>query len=848
MKSNRLGPLIGIVLLAAALWVVHHEIKTYHLGDILATLHVIPSARLWQALGLTILSYFIMTGYDFLALRYVGRPLSYAKTALASFIGYAFSNNIGLSMIAGASVRFRLYSAWGLNALEIAQVIAFCTITLWLGFLTLGGSVFLVQSPAIPAALHIPLASSRTLGLLFLIPVAGYVLLTFLRKRPFQIKDIELAMPPARLLFPQTIIAIGDWIMAGAVLAVLLPPVATLGFIGFLGIFLLAQMAGLASQVPGGLGIFEAAIMLMLGPFYPVPTILGALLVYRTVYYLLPLVCAAALLGMQELVHRQEYLKAGARIISHWMPAVIPNIMALTTFLAGIILLFSGALPAAHDRIVWMKDIVPLPIIEVSHFLGSIVGVGLLLLARGLQRRLDAAYLLTVTLLGAGIALSLLKGLDYEEALAITLLLLVLLPSHPLFYRKASLTHEMFSRRWFTAAVLIFASSVWLIWFSYRHLEYSNDLWWRFSFAHDAPRSLRAMAGAFAVLFWFGLARLVRPARVIHPPAPADEIERALPLIQHSPNTYANLALLGDKTFFFNEASTAFLMYRTEGRSWIVMGDPIGEPEAWRELLWRFLEVCDEHAGWPVFYEVSASNLPLYLDLGLTVLKLGEEARVHLASFSLEGSARKELRYINRRMEKLDIGFEIIPPTGVPSLLPEMQAVSDVWLQGKNTSEKGFSLGFFQEAYLKYFPIGTVRKDGKLVAFANLWLGADHRELSVDLMRHTDDAPPGIMDYLFIQLMLWGKQEGYQWFNLGMAPLSGLENRPFTPLWNKLGAFLYGHGEYFYNFQGIRQYKDKFLPEWSPRYLASPGGLALPQIITNLTALTAGGIKGVVAK
>ena len=847
MKRKHLGSLFGVTLLVVALAVLHHEIKIYHLRDLLAILHTFPSVRLVQALALTLLSYLIMTGYDFLALRYVGNPLGYAKTALASFIGYAFSNNIGLSMIAGASVRFRLYSAWGLDAIEITKVIAFCTATLWLGFLTLGGVVFLMQPPTVPAALHIPLASAQTLGILFLLPATAYFILGFFRIGPMRFKGIEIEMPPLKLILPQTIISICDWILAGAVLYVLLPP-ATISFPGFLGVFLLAQMAGLASQVPGGLGVFEAAIMLMLSPVFPTPTILGSLLVYRAVYYLLPLICAAALLGAQEVIHRREYLKAGVRVISQWMPLVVPNVLAVMTFLGGIILLFSGALPAAEPRIVWLRDTLPLPVIEISHLLGSIAGVGLLLIARGLQRRLDAAFLLTAGLLACGIVLSLLKGLDYEEAIAITVMLLVLLPSRPFFYRKASLMHEIFSWRWFIAAILVFCSSVWLIWFSYKHIEFSNNLWWRFSFDHDAPRSLRAGAGVFAVLFWFGLARLVRPARAHHPVARKDELERALPIIRESRETYANLALLGDKTLLFNAETSAFLMYRIEGHSWIVMGDPVGKAEAWPELIWQFMETCDEHAGWPVFYEVRAPNLPLYLDLGLTVLKLGEVARVPLPTFSLEGSSRKDLRYIHHRMEKQGVSFTVIPPAEVPALLPEMQAVSDAWLKGKNTSEKGFSLGFFQEEYLRRFTIGTVRKEGRLLAFANLWLGAEHEELSVDLMRHSDDAPAGIMDYLFLSLMLWGKEEGYRWFNLGMAPLSGLENKPFAPLWNKLGAFLYGHGEYFYNFQGIRQFKDKFLPEWRPRYLVSPGGLALPQILTNLTSLISGGIKGVVIR
>ena len=133
------------------------------------------------------------------------------------------------------------------------------------------------------------------------------------------------------------------------------------------------------------------------------------------------------------------------------------------------------------------------------------------------------------------------------------------------------------------------------------------------------------------------------------------------------------------------------------------------------------------------------------------------------------------------------------------------------------------------------------------MAFANLWLSGQE-ELSIDLMRYLPDSPNGLMDFLFIQIMLWGRDQGYQWFNLGMAPLAGLQNRSFAPLWNRFGAMVYGGGETFYNFRGLHQYKDKFNPHWEARYLATPNGLVLPRVLADLTALIAGGMTGVIGK
>jgi len=215
-----MGPSLSVILFAAALWLLHSELRNYHLRDILNALESIPAGRLGAAVGLTVLSYAVMAGYDVLALHYIRQPLPFSKVSLASFISYAFSNNIGMSMIAGASVRYRLYSAWGLSALQITQVVAFCTLTLWLGFFTIGGAVFLIEPLTIPAAIHLPLASLRTLGIVMLTVVLAYGILTAAKKTAIKIHHWEIQLPSARLFVSQLIIAALDWILASLVLFV----------------------------------------------------------------------------------------------------------------------------------------------------------------------------------------------------------------------------------------------------------------------------------------------------------------------------------------------------------------------------------------------------------------------------------------------------------------------------------------------------------------------------------------------------------------------------------------------------------------------------------------------------
>ena len=845
---HSLGPLFGIFLFAVALWILHYELREYHYHDVVRHLAEIPAHQLLLALALTILSYLIMTGYDALALRYIRHPISYGKIALASFIGYAFSNNIGLSMIAGASVRYRLYSAWGLSALETTKVIIFCSLTLWLGFFTIGGIVFLFEPVVIPEALHLPFASVRYLGIIFIMLVVGYLLWSVLRKKPLKIQEWEFPLPSTRLSLIQITIASLDWALAGSVLYALLPATATISFPGFLGIFLLAQFAGMASQIPGGVGVFESVVILLLSPTLPASLIFGSLLAYRAIYYFLPLAVATVLLGSNELLQKRQGVRRIARIFYQSVSGLAPYLFSFTIFAGGAMLLFSGATPAVTWRLEWLTDLLPLPMIEISHFLGSLVGMGLLIVAWGLWRRLDSAYLLTVFLLGAGIVFSLLKGFDYEEAIALAVMLGVLLSCRRYFYRKALIFSERLTSVWFATIVIVLIGSGWLGLFAYKHVEYSNDLWWHFSLYGNAPRFLRAMVGVIGVALFFTMARLLHPASP-NPSLPGQaDLEKVSAIVRESSQTYTNLALLGDKAFLFSQKGNAFIMYNTKGKSWIAMGDPVGPKGEWTELVWLFRDICDRYDAWTVFYEVGHEKVHLYLDLGLTLQKLGEEARVPLQTFSLEGRKGRGFRYTKRKLEKEGCSFDVIPQARVSSLLPTLRIISDRWLAEKNTREKGFSLGCFKGEYLRHFPAGIIHKDGKIIAFANIWQGAEKEEISVDLMRYLPEAPNGVMEYLFIQLMLWGKGQGYRWFNMGMAPLSGLEDRIFAPFWNRLGAFAFRHGEHFYNLQGLRQYKDKFGPSWEPKYLASPGGLALPRILTNIASMISGGMKGIITK
>jgi phosphatidylglycerol lysyltransferase len=274
------------------------------------------------------------------------------------------------------------------------------------------------------------------------------------------------------------------------------------------------------------------------------------------------------------------------------------------------------------------------------------------------------------------------------------------------------------------------------------------------------------------------------------------------------------------------------------------MGPPVGLREERDELFWRFRVLADAHAARPGFYGLGPDDLPELVDLGFSIQKIGESAAVPLASFSMEGRRRGNLRRSWRKTGEEGATFEVLAPGEACAVMDELKRVSDAWLAHHSGDEKTFSLGHFQPAYVAEFPVAVARLGGEVVAFATLWTTAQRTAFSIDLMRYADEAPKDIMDFLFVELIAWGQAEGYQAFDFGMAPLAGLEDRPLAPIMSRVGRLLFERGEDIYNFQGVRRYKDKYDPLWSPRYIAAARKWAIPILMADVGLLSSGGVAG----
>ncbi|MHC5759536.1 lysylphosphatidylglycerol synthase domain-containing protein [Nostoc sp.] len=301
--------LFGLLLLVLSLWAIASELRAYNYRDILNSLAAIPKSRLSWAIWLTALGYLVMIGYDILGFNYINRSLSWNKIAFTNFISSAFSNTIGFALLTGSAIRYRFYANWGVSAVAIAQVIAFANFTFWLGMFAVAGLLFLINPLKIPTQLHLPFATVRPIGVIFLLLVAVYLLGSILLKQPLIIRGHEFRFPSFKISLAQIAISSFDWILAAAVLYALLPSNISLSYLDFLGIYLLGMFAGVVSNVPGGLGVFETIILLILSSKVSAAAVLGSMLAYRGIYYFLPLLVATGLLGLYEIRFRAGNLQ-----------------------------------------------------------------------------------------------------------------------------------------------------------------------------------------------------------------------------------------------------------------------------------------------------------------------------------------------------------------------------------------------------------------------------------------------------------------------------------------------------------------------------------------------------------
>lgn len=806
------------------------------------------SATSWRAIALaalfTGLSFLALIFYDSNALDYIGRKRPFPAVAVTAFMAYAVGNTVGFGPLSGGAIRFRAYSRLGLSPGDIARVIAFVTLSFGLGLLSVSALATLAVAPRVAGILGIDAFWLRVIAVLIL---AGLVAVFYLGRngRAVGFAGLRLRLPDSRTTSRQFLVSAFDIAAAASVLYVLLPD-THVGWPTFLAVYAVAIGFGVLSHVPAGLGVFEAVIMAGLSNAIGVDQLLGSLVLYRLIYYVLPLLLATVLLLITEM--RRVVLRPGVAEAVQLAGKLAPALIATLSLVLGAMLIFSSVVPTPDSDLDFLSNYLPLPIVEGAHFLSSLLGLLLIVAARGLGQRLDGAWWVALGGACVAFAFAFLKAVAVFEAALLALFIVALLANARAFDRHSSLLRQALGPSWLAAIAVILVTAFVILLFVYRDTDYAHELWWQFEFSEEAPRGLRALLGLAIAASALALSSLLRPAHFRTEGPTAEELQQAVAITMGQDVADANLVRMGDKRLLFSASGRSYIMYGIHGRSWIALADPIGAEEEFAELVWQFVGAARAGGGRAAFYQISPALLSACADVGLRAFKLGELAVIDLTHFEMKGSRFANLRQSYGRGARDGLSFSVVRPGEVEAILPELCAISDAWLAHHNAKEKTFSLGAFADDYVCAQPVAVVRLEGRIVAFATLMVTDTKAEATVDLMRFAPEAPKGTMDFLFASILEYLRGEGYRQFNLGMAPLSGMARREAAPVWDRVGATLFEHGERFYNFKGLRAFKSKFHPRWEPRYLAVSNGTGAALALMDVTFLIGGGVKGVISK
>ncbi len=609
---RRLPALLGLALLLAAIIAVEAEFRRLSLADIERSIEDTPAAALLAAALWTVLSYGVLTLYDRLGTIFAGNRVSYSRAAFASFCAYALSHNLGFSAVSGAAVRYRFYAHWGLTPLQIAKVVAFCSLTFGLGGMVLGGIVLVFEPRAVPLlGTWLPLGALHGAGVLLWVVVGGYLLLASLR-RGVQLFGARIALPGARMAVLQVALATVDVAVTTAIFFALLPATPGLTYLRFLGVYVACYTAGLAASLPGGIGVFDGAMLLGLAPYLPAPPIVGAILLFRLYYYIVPLLLAGSLFAANEVLLRGGRLLPRRRRAGLWSePDFAVAASTGTVALCGAMLLSLGVLqPRPHFG--FADPDVAAAAATAGQYVPSLIGTALMLLAAGLAQRVTLAWWLTLLLLPLAAAVTAVGGQPAWLPGVLLLAMLLLAPLRGACYRHARLISGPLDRSMALPLLALAVCVLALVAFRPAPPALDADSWWAVVLSAQVPNGVR-LAVALSVLLGVAAGwRLVRPARVRWLPWDA-AARRRYGALGPLPAVEADGLLLG-------EAGRAAIAFRRLGRVLLGLGDPVGPADDRVSAIWRFRDLAEQEGLDPAIWNAGPALLWVYRGLGLTAM------------------------------------------------------------------------------------------------------------------------------------------------------------------------------------------------------------------------------------
>lgn len=620
---RHLPALLGLLLLGGAIYVVQKEFRNLRIEDIQHALEAIPTRTLVIAFLWTLLSYGILTFYDRLGTFYAGRSVSYGKVAFASFCAYTLAHNLGFAAVSGAAVRYRLYANWGLTPLQIAKVVGFCSLTFGLGGMVLGGIVLFFEPEAVPFfGNRLPLWVMHAIGGLLWAVVAGYVTLSrMLRGRT--VFGHELDLPGWRMAILQVLLATVDVAVTASIVFTLLPAAPELTWLRFLGIYLASYTAGLAANIPGGIGVFDTAMLIGLSPYMEPPQILGAVVVFRLYYYIIPLFLAGGLFAGNEVMLRGRTLlhveppPSSTPTVARWSePDFVVAAVTGAVSICGALLLCLGVVEHRPD-FSWIDPDFAEVAAQAGAFVPSLIGGALMVCAVAMSQRVTLAWGVTIALLLLAAAFTVAQSEPVWIPAVLVLAGVLIAPFRSAFYRHARLLSGPMEGA-VAGPLLTLAGCILALAAFEPHVRWLTDnSWWEVVLSPSVPNSLRASVAFTVVLALLALWGLLRPSRVHFSPW-GEEARQRYGLLGANPPAEADGIVWG-------EANRAGIAFRRTGRVMLGLGDPVGAESDRISAIWRLRDLAGQEGLDPAIWRAGRGYLEVYADLGLAALPLGAD-------------------------------------------------------------------------------------------------------------------------------------------------------------------------------------------------------------------------------
>ncbi|WP_057896815.1 bifunctional lysylphosphatidylglycerol flippase/synthetase MprF [Liquorilactobacillus oeni] len=584
-------------------------------------------------------------------------------------------------------------------------------------------------------------------------------------------------------------------------------------------LYVIASIIGVISMVPGGLGSFDVFMLIGLANLGVLDeTGVVWLLFFRIFYYILPFTVGVVLFIHETGRKIDNFLDGIPGTILH---KAAHGILTLFLYVSGIVMLLESTVPNfAFSNSIFVK-LYPYTFFFLNQISSVIFAFLLIGIARGIEAKVKRAYWPTLMILLVGIINTLWRNFSLGMVCFLFIIMMIVFLSRKELYRKQFA--YSFGKACFDGSLFVGSFILYSIVGAINSPQYTIH--------HAVPDALLFPSEKVWLSGFLGLVIAALVLFLIHrylsgeisfeeEEFPEKRIQAIIECF--AGNETSHLAYLRDKSIYFFQSAgkdKLFFMYRKKADKLIVMGEPVGDRTFLREAVSQFMKEADQAGYQLVFYEINSEMTLMLHELGFDFIKTGEEGYVKLSEFTLKGKKQRAQRALINKFKREGYSFSLIKPPFSQRQMNELKIISDSWLGSQD--EKGFSLGFFDEDYLNRAPVAIVRDSKQnTVAFASLMPSGGKKILSVDLMRHKKSAPSGIMDKIFISLFEYGQKNGYEFFNMGMAPLSNVGRSEYSFIEERAAHLIYEYGYHFYGFRGLRSYKNKYVTEWHSKYTA----------------------------